>query len=159
LFNLTILFLLLFLSWIVFLGVFSTKYLLVGVACCAIALASYRLIYKDKINGMPYVFIRMCGYCIWLIKEIATSSFALSLKMWQLEPEISPKALWITVNLRDDLAMAIFANSITLTPGTVAIGTREGMVYVHCLTEEIMNNFKLGSVLERVYRTTKIEKE
>ncbi len=75
--------------------------------------------------------------------------------MWQLDPEISPQTDWIPSNLKDDIAIAIFANSITLTPGTVTIGTKEGMLHVHALTEDDMQELKNSRLLSRVSRITK----
>jgi len=140
-------------------GILAPQYLLFGALSCLLVVVIYRLIYRQKINGLFFILVRMGGYLLWLGKEIAQSSFDLSLKMWQLDPEISPQLLWIPVNLRDDVAVAVFANSITLTPGTVTIGTREGMVYVHSLTAENMDDLKRGAMLDRVYRATKMEKK
>jgi len=157
--NLITLFFLLFSAWIMLSGIFTVQYLIIGALSSLLALVFCHLIYKDKISGLFFIVVRMAGYLLWLFKEIAKSSFDLSLKMWQLEPEISPQVLWIPVNLRDDVAVAVFANSITLTPGTVTIGTRDGMIYVHSLTEEITNDLKRGVMLDKVYRATKLEKK
>jgi multicomponent Na+:H+ antiporter subunit E len=108
--------------------------------------------YKERINIFFVLPIRMVGYLLWLIKEITKSSIDISLKMWKLDPEISPEVLWVPVKFKDDVGFAIYANSITLTPGTVTIGTKKGMVYVHSLTEAYMEQLKTGNMVNRVYK-------
>lgn len=136
-------------------GVFSMLYLSIGALCCLVAVFFYWVIYKDKINGIIISVAHMAIYSLWLIKEIAKSSLHVSLKMWKLDPEISPQVLWIPVNFKDDIAFTIYANSITLTPGTVTIGTNAEMLYVHSLTQEDMDELKSGNMLNRVYKITK----
>lgn len=153
--NLSILFIILFSTWLLLSGIFTASYITIGFLSCLGIVILYRFIYKDKIHGALRCILGIILYCIWLFKEIAVSSFKISLKMWQLDPEISPQTDWIPSNLKDDIAIAIFANSITLTPGTVTIGTKEGMLHVHALTEDDMQELKNSRLLSRVSRITK----
>lgn len=94
---------------------------------------------------------RHVAYSLWLLREIAISSLDVSLKMWQLEPDISPQVEFIPTKIKNETQMAIFANSITLTPGTVALDINgDGEVYVHSLTEESMKMLKKGKLLQKV---------
>ena len=150
----SLLFALLFAVWLVLSGMFSKGYVAFGIFSCCIAVLLYWLLHKDKAPIPALKILAMFSYCAWLIKEIVTSSVNISLKMWQLEPDISPQAEWIPHNLGNDTQIAIFANSITLTPGTVTIGTGEGGLYVHSLTEDSMESLKQGKMLGRVNKLT-----
>ncbi|MCE3232103.1 MAG: mnhE [Rickettsiaceae bacterium] len=76
--------------------------------------------------------------------------------MWQLEPEISPEIDWIPTPLKDDIGLTIFANSITLTPGTVTTNVRaDGMVQVHALTKEGIQQIRDGVGYSKVAKIIK----
>ena len=48
--------------------------------------------------------------------------------------------------------MAAFANSITLTPGTISVETGDKEILVHALTEEAMAELQGGEMNRRVVR-------
>ena len=152
--NLAILFCLLFATWALLSGISTISYLTICAISCAIAVFFYKMIYKDEIRGLLLLVLRILRYSLWLIKEITKSSIDVSLKMWQLEPEISPQMVWIPCDFKDDVGYTIFANSITLTPGTVTIGTKKGMLYVHSLTAESMEILQGGNMLGRLQKVT-----
>lgn len=153
--NLAILFVLLFSAWVIFSGVFSVLYFSLGVLSCLTVVFFYNTMYKDKANKIMISAFYTVTYLLWLIKEITKSSLDVSLRMWKLDPAISPTISWIPVKFNDDVAFTIYANSITLTPGTVTIGTKKGMIYVHSLTEGCMEELKGGNMLNRVYKIIK----
>ena len=53
---------------------------------------------------------------------------------------------------RSELGNTIFANSITLTPGTVALDVRGGSILVHALTDEAAAGLADGVMDSRVSR-------
>ena len=55
-----------------------------------------------------------------------------------LDPKlpISPRAITLPLSQRTDIGRVTYANSITLTPGTVSIDLGEDFVRVHALTSE-----------------------
>lgn len=155
--HLLVLFTLLFSTWLLLSGMFSAGFIAMGVISCLAVTILYKIIYKDKIEGVLIISFRTVQYCLWLIKEIAKSSLDVSLKMWQLEPEISPTTQWLDTNFSDEIAITIFANSITLTPGTVTIGTKGGMLHIHSLTENGVTESSESGMLERVKKLTKLK--
>ena len=46
---------------------------------------------------------------------------------------ISPGFVKIKTNLKDETALTMLANSITLTPGTLTVDIKDGYIYVHWL--------------------------
>ena len=63
---------------------------------------------------------------------------------------ISPTVIALRSSQSTDLARVIFANSITLTPGTVAIDVDGDITEVHALTEELARSLLAGSMDSRV---------
>jgi len=51
--------------------------------------------------------------------------------------EVSPTLVKIPLNTDVDIAETMFANSITLTPGTVAVDMQPDHILVHALLEEM----------------------
>ena len=155
--NLAILFVLLFAIWLLLSGIFTPFFLILGAGSCLAATVIYKAIYKDKIDGLLISTFRLVWYSLWLVKEIAVSSLAVSLKMWQLDPEISPQMAWLPSGLKDDFATTIYANSITLSPGTVAVGIKKGKIQVHSLTKEGIEDLKEGKMLAKVNKIRSVK--
>lgn len=150
--NLAILFTTLSCFWLVLSGVFTAFYVVAGMVCSLLVVGFYRLIYKDKTCGVIFTVLKTMRYLMWLVKEILASSLDISLKMWQLEPQILPQIITIKTNLKKNIAFTIFANSITLTPGSVTIDTDGREVKVHCLTKEYADELQSGKMLEKIMK-------
>ena len=56
--------------------------------------------------------------------------------VWQRNPTISPNLKKIRHNQKESNKIAILANSITLTPGTITVHHDKDYLYVHVLVEE-----------------------
>ena len=46
----------------------------------------------------------------------------------------------------------IYANSITLTPGTITLDLRDGTLLVHALTDDTADGLKSGEMDAKVHR-------
>lgn len=157
-FHLLVLFLSLFAIWVVLSGILTTPFLILGVCVCLAVTVIYKFIYRNEIKEVLVIGFRAIKYFIWLVKEIAKASMEISLRMWQLEPEIYPSTEWVETGLTNEIAITIFANSITLTPGTVTIGTKGTSLHVHSLTGCGVPELEKGGMLERIKQVTKIKK-
>ena len=152
-FNRIIIFLLLFGTWLVLSGFFNTFFIGLGLFSCFFAIFLAVMIRDKSANpvGVLGLSFNLVSYTFWLLKEIVVSSVDVAMKMWQLEPDISPEMEWISTPLKSDAGITIFGNSITLTPGTVTVDAlHDGRVQVHALTEEGMNSVRSGDMLGRV---------
>ncbi len=63
---------------------------------------------------------------------------------------ISPTLIKVAARQRTELCQVIFANSITLTPGTISIDIAEGMITVHALTAAAAADVEAGEMNRRV---------
>jgi len=63
---------------------------------------------------------------------------------------ISPTLERISVSQRTDLGRVIYANSITLTPGTISIELDEDTVLVHAISAAGMADLKGAEMSRRV---------
>lgn len=77
---------------------------------------------------------RLVGYWVWLIKEILRANLNVSRIILNPSLPISPIMVPFRACMKCDLARMIYANSITLTPGTITTGTEGDILRIHALT-------------------------
>ncbi len=93
---------------------------------------------------------RILGYWIWLGGEIGKANLIVMRQALAIEPKLSPKFFKVPNPPKSSVGKATFANSITLTPGTVSIDLRENEILVHGLTEELCDIPAITDMGERV---------
>jgi multicomponent Na+:H+ antiporter subunit E len=69
---------------------------------------------------------------------------------------IDPHIIRFKVKLKTDIGLTTFANSITLTPGTITVLIHEGSFYVHAINQKVADDLLTGEMEDRV---TQIYKE
>ena len=76
---------------------------------------------------------RLLAYWSWLGQEIVAANIAVLRLIMRPDIDISPRLVRVPVDLESDLARCTFANSITLTPGTVTVDVQDDGFLVHAL--------------------------
>ena len=89
-------------------------------------------------------------YWCWLLKEIFVSNIYVCRLILNPAMPISPTVIALRSSQSSDLARVIFANSITLTPGTVTIDVDGDITEVHAITEEAAKSLLQGSMDSKV---------
>lgn len=136
-------FLLLLGTWVLFSGKLDSVHLTLGViSSLIVTVISHDLILQDKQKNLSYhlrELYRAPLYVVWLIWQIAVANFyVLYLALHpRARDMIDPRLMQFkSTKIDNDFAHFVFANSITLTPGTVTV-LLEGNVYtVHAITEK-----------------------
>jgi len=83
-------------------------------------------------DASPYHRIaQLLFYLLWLIGQIVRANLSVIARV--LGGRIDPAIVRIRTNARTDLGRALFANAITLTPGTVTVDINGERVVVHAL--------------------------
>lgn len=75
-------------------------------------------------------------YMGWLVVEIVKANVAVIMRVLGPRHAIDPAVVRLRTRARTDLGKALFANSITLTPGTVSVDVDGDKVLVHALVRE-----------------------
>ncbi|WP_277813026.1 Na+/H+ antiporter subunit E [Hyphomonas beringensis] len=123
--------------WLGMSGHFSPLLLSLGALSVAVCLIlAYRLDIIDR-EGAPYV--RILGYAMyfpWLMKEIVKANITVIRACVKADLDIAPALVKVKTTCRTDLAKVTFANSITLTPGTVTVEVEGDKMLVHALYEQ-----------------------
>lgn len=94
-------------------------------------------------------------YLGWLIKEIARSAFRVTRILWQIKPRITPRLFSVESKLKSDLALSLYGNSITLTPGTVCVKITGKKVQVHALEKASIVDIKSSRMEKAVTKVMK----
>ena len=102
-------------------------------------------------EGLPFhLMARLPGYIVWLFVEILASNLA-TMKII-LFGGARPVMFRTRCTQRTPAGLATYANSITLTPGTVTVEIAEGEFLVHALSKELGAGVKGGGMDRRVTR-------
>jgi multicomponent Na+:H+ antiporter subunit E len=91
-------------------------------------------------------------YFPWLLKEICQSTLFVIKIIWQRELKISPIFEWIDAEGLEEIGEVIYANSITLTPGTVTLDVNNNMLLVHALDKVSLHDLQKGKTRARIKR-------
>ncbi|WP_394147295.1 Na+/H+ antiporter subunit E [Shewanella atlantica] len=97
-----------------------------------------------------HLSINMPGYVLWLTKEVILSNISVVKHIWLGNKSISPTLTTIDTRQCTDINKVIYANSITLTPGTVAIDLIDDQLTVHALNKADIETLKTGEMDRRV---------
>lgn len=120
--------------WLVWSGIFTPLMLGFGVLAIFISLwMTSRLQGVAAASCQSYVCLRAPLYWLWLLKEMLLSALTVTRKVWQVKPDISPSFGWVKASQKTEEARVYYANSITLTPGTVACVVEGNKILVHAL--------------------------
>ena len=100
-------------------------------------------------HQMPRAFF----YVPWLVKEVFLANVDVARRILKPgKPNISPELFDVETTQRSDLGRVLYANSITLTPGTVSILVYGRKITVHAIAEEVADGLREGEMDRRVTR-------
>ena len=68
-----------------------------------------------------------------------------------LDARIFPHIIKFKTRLKSEMALTAFANSITLTPGTITVDIKDGYFYVHALDRSLADSLP-GDMEDRIAR-------
>ena len=147
-------FLIFFFLWMIWSGMFDAWHLSLGVISCAlVTYMSHDLLFqREKFQKKDLTEAgRFIKYIPWLIYQIVLANIhvvklVLNPRMNDL---IDPHIIRFKTKLKKDMSLVTFANSITLTPGTITILIRDGYYFVHAVDMKVAGDLP-GEMEERV---------
>ena len=151
--NLT-LFVVLVAAWLLMSGHYTPLLIGLGVASCALATWLADRIGGTDEEGLPlHMMARLPGYLVWLIKEIVMSNIATGRLI--LAGRARPVMFTTPATQASAGGVVTYANSITLTPGTVTIEVGDGdsdsrQFLVHALDRSFAADVESGEMDRRV---------
>ena len=139
--------------WLLWSGHYEALIITFGVVSCALVLGVVlRMGIADEEAAPLEVTPRILTYVPWLMWEIAKANVDVALRILRPRLPIQPRIIRVRAGQRRDLARVIYANSITLTPGTVSVSTDGDHITVHALTTDAAEGLESGKMDRRVRR-------
>ncbi len=89
-------------------------------------------------------------YIPWLIVEILKSAWSVTKVIISPSLPISPTMTVVRASQRTTAGLATYANSITLTPGTITVAVRGDQFTVHALESTGADDLEAGGMDKRV---------
>ena len=148
-----LLFIVLMAGWLLMSGHYNGLLISLGVISVAFCVwLSYAINATDE-EGLPtHIFARLPAYLFWLFFEIIKSNYATA--KFILNGRSDPEIFRVTATQRTAAGTATYANSITLTPGTVTMDINEdvakGQFLVHALHADFGEDVRSNDMDRRV---------
>ena len=125
--------------------------LLLGVISIAfVVYIAHRMDVVDHESQPVHLTLKIPAYYTWLIKEIIRSNLVVVKHIWLGNKSISPVFATITASQKTEIGKVVYANSITLTPGTVSVNLEGDRIMVHALLQESIKDLESGEMDRRV---------
>ncbi len=143
----------LFAFWLLLSGFFTPFLLAMGVASAvAVSMLGRRMDLIDQEGHPIRLGWRLVSYWPWLFKEIAVSAWSVSRIILDPRLPVSPTLVRVKTSQKSAVGVTTYANSITLTPGTISVDVERGEILVHALTREGASSLREGEMDRRVTR-------
>lgn len=148
--------LILFLSlfWLILSGHYTL--LLLSLGFVSVLLVTWFVYRMDRVDGEPsfvYPSFRLLRYGIWLVWSVVLSNIDVARRIWSPSMPISPVWKRIDVKVTSNTQKTLYANSITLTPGTLTTDVKDDHFMVHALSEDGIKDLQDGEMERQVMRS------
>jgi multicomponent Na+:H+ antiporter subunit E len=143
----------LFLLWLALSGHYTTFLVGAGAACAVLCVSIAGRMGVVDAEGHPVHLVwGALTYFPWLSREIAKSGWAVSKLILNPRLPITPTMTQVAASQKTTVGVASYANSITLTPGTITTGVKGNVLTVHALTRDGALDLERGGMDARVTR-------
>ncbi len=140
--------------WLLWSGHYSFDHTLVfalGVGSCLfVVYMATRMNIVDEEGHPIHLAVKLLLYIPWLVWAIVKANIDVAKRVLSPSLPISPCMVRIKATQKTDLTRVIYANSITLTPGTVSVDLVGDDILVHALTREAAEDVQSGDMDRRV---------
>ena len=144
-----LLFVFYFVIWLLLSGHYDPLLLSLGVLSCITCLyVTWKAKFIDE-EGLPlHLLIRLPIYTVWLFKEIIKANIDTAKIIILNNPD--PQNFRVKSSQKTEAGKVTYANSITLTPGTVTTELDGDVLEVHALSSDMADDVKSGAMDKKV---------
>ena len=136
-------------------GQFHNSFLMaVGAGCIALIVflgARMGIVDEESYPG-PGVWLRALLYAPYLLWQVIISNIDVLKRVLSPSMPVSPRMVRVPYSTKTAFGTVTYANSITLTPGTVTVEVTDDGLLIHALTAEAADGLKDGSMEAQVKR-------
>ena len=141
------------LFWLMLSGHFEA--LILGFGVISVLLVTWFLRRMDRVDGMPGLFrpgFAAFSYFAWLMWQVVLANIDVARRIWNPSLPIRPTWQRLDTTVATAMEKTLYANSITLTPGTLTTDVREDHFMIHALDPEGIVALRKGEMERRIRR-------
>ena len=141
----------LFAFWLLLSGHYTGLLITLGVLTCVGVLAlAHRMQVIDEEGHPIHLAVAALTYWPWLIWQITLSSWNVTRLILDPKLPISPTMVKVKATQKTRVGVNVYANSITLTPGTISVDVVANDITVHAITADGATELEEGGMDRRV---------
>ncbi len=143
----------LFAFWLVLSGHFTL--LLLGFGAVSAVLVTWflsRMDATDRERRKFYPGGKLLGYFGWLLWSVVKANIDVTRRIWDPRLPIKPDWTRLDTKVSTPMEKTLYANSITLTPGTLTTDVGEDHFFIHALSQEGIDELREGEMERRIRR-------
>jgi multicomponent Na+:H+ antiporter subunit E len=137
--------------WLLLSGHYTTLLLVLGGV--SVVLVVWFLRRMDDADGEPvrvWPTLGLFGYMLWLLWSVVKANIDLGLRVWNPKMPIRPVWDRLDTKVETPVEKTLYANSITLTPGTLTTDVHEDHFMIHAVTQEGLDELREGGMEARI---------
>jgi len=139
--------------WLLLSGHYTPLLLAFGAASVAgVTALAHRMDIVDHEATPLHLSLRAPMYWLWLVWQMLLSSWDVTRRIWSPHPRIEPVLRRTSTAGMSELAQVIYANSITLTPGTLSVTVHDDGIDIHALEGALVDDLDRGGMAVRAKR-------
>ncbi len=140
----------LFVFWLTLSGHYDQFLVTAGIiSSILIALLAQRMDVSDREGHPIHLAPSALTYWPWLIVQIIQSALNVTRIIVDPSLPVSPTLTRVKMSQQTDVARVTYANSITLTPGTISVDIENDDIIVHAITRENAIDLEAGEMDRR----------
>ncbi len=137
--------------WLLLSGHFTALLLMLGAV--SVLLVIWLIRRMDRVDGEPvrvWPTFGLAGYLLWLLWSVIKANVDLALRVWN--PKLPIRPVWdrLDTSVETPVEKTLYANSITLTPGTLTTDVHEDHFMIHAVSQEGLDELREGEMERRV---------
>ncbi len=101
---------------------------------------------KQSSNIRYLGFGTVFAYYFWIVKEVFKAGIDVSKRIWSPNGSAYSGFCDITIPKTNSIGMVAFANSVTLTPGTISVYLHDNKIVIHTLDTSLETNLRRDSI-------------
>jgi multicomponent Na+:H+ antiporter subunit E len=139
--------------WLLLSGHYAPLFLGFGVfSVLLVAWLAIRIDIVDDESRPLRWLLRVPRYWLWLGGQILQSAVVVCRLIWNPRARLRPGLGSTSVEGMTDVECATYANSITLTPGTLSMKVDEQRIEIHALDADTLETIETGEMARRLRR-------
>ena len=142
---------LLFSLWLGLSGQLNILMLSLGLASTLfIVYIAHRMDVIDHEKYPAQMTVLLLHFWLFLFREIIIANIDVLKRIFKPGKNISPQLFELPLTQKTDISRVIYANAITMTPGTVSVNVNKETITVHSLSVEAANDLCSGRMAKAV---------